>query len=333
MDRHVRRLDLKIQALVTEGTLAPDPTLPSILNKKTSSSSTPITGSSTPLNPVSQSSMNTSATIANSSIARLAQLPVAARTQSPLVSQTAHNALLQSSHLTNSAPPSPANNSPQTKRESSAGAIDANKRRRLNNAHLGSLPPTPSNLARSSSLGPGTPKPGTPSISTAPASVRASSAAPKPNLVNGMKKKKVAPHQQMRKKALLKKQSQKKSSKKPTSSNGVKNSPSTSDDDASEASGSGTAGAASDDELLSPPSGSGGEEEVDEEGDSGDTNVYCFCRTVSHGNMVACDNPNCPNEWFHWPCVGLTKEPPQGGTWYCPECRPKMAGSTVVKVS
>lgn len=45
---------------------------------------------------------------------------------------------------------------------------------------------------------------------------------------------------------------------------------------------------------------------------------YCFCRTVSHGEMIACDNPECPIEWFHYPCVGLTKNP--RGKWYCAQC-------------
>lgn len=46
--------------------------------------------------------------------------------------------------------------------------------------------------------------------------------------------------------------------------------------------------------------------------------LYCTCQQVSFGNMVACDNPDCQYEWFHYDCVGL-KEPPSG-TWYCPPC-------------
>ena len=59
-------------------------------------------------------------------------------------------------------------------------------------------------------------------------------------------------------------------------------------------------------------------EEGDDEGE-GDDKKYCVCRSVSYGNMVACDNDDCPNEWFHWSCVGVTKEPV--GKWYCPDCR------------
>jgi hypothetical protein len=34
----------------------------------------------------------------------------------------------------------------------------------------------------------------------------------------------------------------------------------------------------------------------DEDEDEGneDSKVYCTCRTVSHGDMVACDNDECP---------------------------------------
>lgn len=43
---------------------------------------------------------------------------------------------------------------------------------------------------------------------------------------------------------------------------------------------------------------------------------YCICNQVSYGEMVACDNAECPLEWFHYPCVGITTSPK--GKWYCP---------------
>ncbi|KAJ3084770.1 hypothetical protein HDU99_003468 [Rhizoclosmatium hyalinum] len=49
-----------------------------------------------------------------------------------------------------------------------------------------------------------------------------------------------------------------------------------------------------------------------------DEDVYCICQTVSYGEMIGCDNPNCEKEWFHLACVGL-KAPPEG-VWLCPEC-------------
>ncbi|KAL5542488.1 hypothetical protein UlMin_010198 [Ulmus minor] len=46
--------------------------------------------------------------------------------------------------------------------------------------------------------------------------------------------------------------------------------------------------------------------------------TYCFCNQVSYGEMVACDNPNCKIEWFHFGCVGLKEQPK--GKWYCSDC-------------
>ncbi|KXJ20758.1 inhibitor of growth protein 5 isoform X1 [Exaiptasia diaphana] len=46
--------------------------------------------------------------------------------------------------------------------------------------------------------------------------------------------------------------------------------------------------------------------------------TYCICHQVSYGEMIGCDNIECPIEWFHFPCVGLTAKPK--GKWYCPKC-------------
>ncbi|XP_076328499.1 inhibitor of growth protein 5 isoform X1 [Tachypleus tridentatus] len=46
--------------------------------------------------------------------------------------------------------------------------------------------------------------------------------------------------------------------------------------------------------------------------------TYCLCHQVSYGEMIGCDNPDCPIEWFHFACVGLTSKPK--GKWYCPKC-------------
>lgn len=59
-----------------------------------------------------------------------------------------------------------------------------------------------------------------------------------------------------------------------------------------------------------------------ETGEDDDDQLYCFCQTVSFGEMVACDNNNCKYQWFHYNCVGLN-EPPKG-LWYCPDCRKNM---------
>ncbi|TPX62491.1 hypothetical protein SpCBS45565_g06980 [Spizellomyces sp. 'palustris'] len=52
--------------------------------------------------------------------------------------------------------------------------------------------------------------------------------------------------------------------------------------------------------------------------DDEDQTPYCICQQVSYGEMVACDNENCPIEWFHLACVGLI-QPPKG-KWYCSQC-------------
>lgn len=44
--------------------------------------------------------------------------------------------------------------------------------------------------------------------------------------------------------------------------------------------------------------GETGEEDAEGEGDD---RKYCTCRSVSYGNMEACDNEECPYEWFHSP--------------------------------
>lgn len=48
---------------------------------------------------------------------------------------------------------------------------------------------------------------------------------------------------------------------------------------------------------------------------------YCFCNQVSFGEMIGCDAPDCPREWFHLSCVGLTQTPEGEGTWFCAECQ------------
>lgn len=46
--------------------------------------------------------------------------------------------------------------------------------------------------------------------------------------------------------------------------------------------------------------------------------TYCICHQVSYGEMIGCDNPDCPIEWFHFNCVGLSAKPK--GKWFCSKC-------------
>ena len=48
----------------------------------------------------------------------------------------------------------------------------------------------------------------------------------------------------------------------------------------------------------------------DDEGDiDADEPTYCYCNSVSYGEMVACDADGCEREWFHLACVGLKVAP------------------------
>lgn len=312
LDRQVKRLDVRIRDLQNEGLLSNEPPLPSLFDNKnhyrdppkvffpdSTPSETP--AYATPLNPTSG---NTNPIVAAAQ--RLSQATT------PRVSTAA--ALAAQGTGRSSAPATPGGAAglhlQQRQRESSAGAVDS-KRRRLN-PPFGTLPAASSNL-RQSSLGPGTPKAGTPTGS------RAGSAGPR--ATSGIKKpltKKVAPHQQVKK---IKSSAGTKSSKRSSSASGriksSKKSPGDGGDDdddsmlsSADMSESDKNDDSADDDL---------DDDDDEDEGNEDTKVYCTCRTVSHGDMVACDNDNCPYEWFHWKCVGLTREPV--GTWYCDECR------------
>ncbi|VDO26984.1 unnamed protein product [Brugia timori] len=68
----------------------------------------------------------------------------------------------------------------------------------------------------------------------------------------------------------------------------------------------------------------------DDESDS-DRRVWCFCREIRYGSMVACDDPECRYEWFHYGCVNVIEKPK--GKWYCPECAPKHSGSEITAIS
>ncbi|KAH0791866.1 PHD-finger family protein [Histomonas meleagridis] len=45
---------------------------------------------------------------------------------------------------------------------------------------------------------------------------------------------------------------------------------------------------------------------------------FCICRGQQVGDMVSCDNPSCPFQWFHIECVGLRALPES--SWFCPCC-------------
>ncbi|KAL0272653.1 UNVERIFIED_CONTAM: hypothetical protein PYX00_005533 [Menopon gallinae] len=53
--------------------------------------------------------------------------------------------------------------------------------------------------------------------------------------------------------------------------------------------------------------------------------LYCFCQCPYDevSEMIACDAEDCVIEWFHFECVGIMVPPK--GSWYCPDCRKKLA--------
>lgn len=337
-DKHLRYLDVQIKQLGDRGEPGftdPDE-IPSLIRPSAANNSNTsvrvlsvTTGSTTPLNPILNNAIPTAARLSSSQV-RVAQ------------SQT---------HISASAPASPAASMilNRNQRESSAGPGSGVPKRVPRTASgLGSIPASSSGLARHSSLGPGTPKAGTPGASS-----RAGSAGPKgvTKVSSAGAGRKGTPGAIARKKPPTSKSTLSRVKRAGHS----KGSPaSTADSELSEAesapssrrgsrAGSGTPvphhnhgpikhkGSADadkdedmadrDDEEVSGSDGvSGIDDDEDEEGKR-----YCLCQAVSYGDMVACDNPSCPFEWFHWSCVGLKSEPE--GRWYCPTCSAERAES------
>lgn len=62
-----------------------------------------------------------------------------------------------------------------------------------------------------------------------------------------------------------------------------------------------------------------GQHSNDTRNESDGTNVYCICQKPEHGAMIACDNPQCPNKWFHFGCENVGEVPK--GNWFCSTCR------------
>ncbi|KAL2757177.1 hypothetical protein ACRALDRAFT_1062800 [Sodiomyces alcalophilus JCM 7366] len=214
-------------------------------------------------------------------------------------------------------------------RESSAGPGGGiPKRGPRSSSGLGNVPAASSALARHSSLGPGTPKGA--GASGATGAVRAGSAGPrsssqKVSSASGVGRK-GTPTGAGRKRAGT---VGNKSSLSRVKKSGNRKSPaSTAESELSEAeTGSVDDG---DERRVDRASRTPARDAKDadqsmvdvDDDEAGDDKKYCMCQNVSFGDMVACDNDDCPYEWFHWSCVGLKSEP--NGTWYCPVCTEKM---------
>ncbi len=320
MDKHLRSLDIQIKLLYDRaepGFTDPDE-VPSLLRPSAANIAAPSIRTSNPSSMTAGPTLVPINTSSNPAMARLPTHPHIRQAQAPQQQQQPNQP-----HAA-SAPATPAASMIMNRhREGSAGP--ATKRGPRAAPGTGTAPTTSSGLARHSSLGPGTPKNST---ATGPnGTVRAGSAGPRAattKVGNGPGSRRGTPTAPNRKKPPHK--SKLSRVKKPS----ARNSPaSTADSDLSEAeSGSGDDAArrsrsAADDKDADGEEALGDADEEDEEDDEGgDDKKYCLCHNVSYGDMVACDNDNCPYEWFHWSCVGLKSEP--NGTWYCPVCSEKL---------
>jgi inhibitor of growth protein 3 len=288
MDKHTRWLDGHIKALQDRGDFPNDPDIPSLLRPQPPERNRIDLG----VAPLPLGQINNSASVAH----------IRHPNQHPTRPLPAHLLGHPQATTSSSAPATPAAAAilAGRARESSLGA--ANKRQKLNG---GLVLPT-SGLGRQPSNAPGTPRGGT------PVSGRAGSAGPRSSQ-NAIKK--AAPLGSKQNSVMRK---PKKSGLSRVKRTGKKNSPSSTNDSELSDADSGSA----DEETNTTPHNrdADGDEEVgDEDGGEGeDGKIYCLCQKVSYGDMVACDNEECPYEWFHWTCVGLKSEPPD--VWICPEC-------------
>lgn len=332
LERQIKRLDMGLRGLAAREEFPSDWAGPSLLtgSGNVTGVNTPATGgggavhAAGPLQAVSGNIGTTGGmpNIANAAQLRMAQQAAAGSRSSVGGTQTPQNM-------------------PRSQRE---GSSEASKRRRLN-ASLSALP-TASSTLRQSSLGPGTPKAGTPGP-TASGTSRAGSAQPaRPTA--GQKKasttaapsRKPAPahsaSNRKRDRTRTKKgdrRRQLKSDRATPSTNaslssddeGSGASPTPSSLPRSQADGAGD---------RRDRSGRGNhhdasDEDDDEEGDE-DNTLYCLCQRPSFGEMIGCDNDNCDYQWFHYGCVGIKEQPP--GEWLCPACK-KLPRSKIVKES
>ena len=294
-----------------------DPPLPSLLHphgtNRGSLSSTP-TGASTPLHPLNPNA-GPSTTIANGPHSRLLHPLVTQQSNRvpPVHAPRPSNPLIPA-HLVASNPNSPSPASAYARRESSAGAVEKKRKSIVAGQTNASGSGLKQQTITAHLNGPraSTPTTGSRAGSTGPRAARKS--------INMTNTKKLPPHQAAAAARKLKsgpgKQARQKGGPATKKKGSASPPPSTAD----------TSAATSDNEESEHERGAPPPADVempDAEAEvEGDDSLYCYCKKVSSGNMIACDNPDCPTEWFHWECVGLTSEPE--GSWYCDDCKKKL---------
>lgn len=323
LERQIKRLDIGLRSLSTREEFPSDWQGPSLVGSGPGTGvSTPVAGGGGALTagPLQAVSGNIGVTAGAPNIANAAQMRMA---------QTAGGRGASGAQTPK--------DMPRGQRE---GSSEANKRRRLNTS-LGSLPTASSNL-RQSSLGPGTPKAGTPQPNTS----RAGSAQPKPAAGNkkgttatsAASTRKPAPTQGRKRDRDRAAANKKKSASRRSHLTASRATPSTTtslsdeDDSASPTPSSLQRSQADGTADAKRPSRRANEVpaevDEDEEDDEDDPTLYCFCHTKSYGNMIGCDNDDCEFQWFHYGCVGISQQP--SGEWLCPACR-KLPRGKIVK--
>ncbi|KIW43930.1 uncharacterized protein PV06_04977 [Exophiala oligosperma] len=328
LERQLRRLDTKIKELQNDGQLVDGPPLPSVFNRKAEPQKSLIDiPPSLPLQNASISALNANAHRINSHIT--ATMQQAQSRQLPQIATT--NAPPQRS----SAPATPASAVQQHRQREREHSVGADTKRRKLNAGA-NLPAQPSGL-RQSSLGPGTPKASTP---TATGTSRSGSlprtAGPQqatgPPKKSGLSKK-IMPHQQVNK--LKQKGTPKgrlsvgrKKGQSPSVRGGRGGTAASEEDsvlssaDASETDASTSRGRRGNKKSLREEVEMHEDEDMDDD-EGEDDKRYCFCNQRSYGEMVACENDDCPFQWFHTGCLNMKKVPDEDEDWYCPTCREK----------
>lgn len=299
LERQIKRMDVGLRSLSVREEFPGDWNGPSLLSGSATGVSTPVTGG-----PLQAISGNVGASgpggpnIANAAQLRMAQTSAASRVGGTTTPASA----------------------PRSQRESSS---EASKRRRLNQS-LGAVP-TPASHLRQSSLGPGTPKAGTP----VPASSSSRAGSAQPSRPAATHQKKAGPTAVATNTARkpIPASSSKDSRKRARHANASQPNAANTTKKPSRRNRDGTASTTSLSASPSPAPSSLARNQADgnaseEEGE--DTTLYCFCQKVSFGDMVGCDNDDCKYQWFHWGCVGLKSEP--AGEWLCPECRKGKEG-------
>ncbi len=328
LDRQIKKLDMKIRELQSDGQLVDGPPLPSIFNRKPEQPKSFIDiPTNLPLQPAAVSALNAGAHRMNSQVT--AGLHQSHPRQLPQV------AAINTAPQRSSAPATPASvlqHQKQREREHSAGA--ENRKRKLGALGSVNLPAQPSNL-RQSSLGPGTPKAGTPTGTSASraGSVPRTSAAPQSATTIATKKPhplKKAMANQLKKHTNRVALAGRKKTGSPSVRSGRGGTAASEDDnsvlssaDASETDASQSRRGGRKKKVKAEPEVEMVEDEEHEDEDADDDTRYCFCQQQSYGEMVACENDDCKYQWFHTGCIGMKKVPEEDEDWYCPDCRNK----------